>query len=67
VITQAVNLVIAQIINIISKWFHVFIQDRGAWKSNQTVLELYFWEYKLFVLPRRDSNTHHWYTASPIA
>jgi hypothetical protein len=38
-----------------------------VWKLNQTVLELYFWAVKFLFFPRRDLNSHHWYTATPIA
>ena len=35
-----------------------------VWKLNQTVLELDFWDLKFLFFPRRDLNSHHWYTAS---
>ena len=38
-----------------------------VWKLNQTVLELDFWAVKFVFFPRRDLNSHHWYTAAPIA
>ena len=39
-----------------------------VWKSNQTVLELDFWAVNFFLFfPRRDLNSHHSYTAAPIA
>jgi hypothetical protein len=38
-----------------------------VWKLNQTGLELDFWAVKFLFFPRRDLNSHHWYTAAPIA
>jgi hypothetical protein len=38
-----------------------------VWKLNQTVLELDFWAVKFLFFPQRDLNSHHWYTAAPIA
>jgi hypothetical protein len=38
-----------------------------VWKLNQTVLELDFWAVKFLFFPRRDFNTHYWYTAAPFA
>jgi hypothetical protein len=38
-----------------------------VWKLNQTVLELDFWAVKFLFFPRRDLNSHHWYTAAPFA
>ena len=37
-----------------------------VWKLNQTVLELDFWAVKFLFFPRRDLNSHHWYTAAPF-
>jgi hypothetical protein len=37
-----------------------------VWKLNQTVLELDFRAVKFLFFPRRDLNSHHWYTAAPI-
>ena len=37
------------------------------WKLNSTVLELDLWADKLLFFPRRDLNSHRWYTASPFA
>ena len=34
-----------------------------VWKLNQTVLELDFRAVKVLFFPRRDLNSHHWYTA----
>ena len=34
-----------------------------VWKLNQTVLEFDFWAVKFLFFPRRDLNSHHWYTA----
>ena len=34
-----------------------------VWELNQTVLELDFWAVKFVFFPRRDLNSHHWYTA----
>jgi uncharacterized membrane protein YgaE (UPF0421/DUF939 family) len=36
-------------------------------KLNQTVLELDFRAVKFLFFPRRDLNSHHWYTAAPFA
>ena len=36
-----------------------------AWKLNQTVLELDLWAVNFLFFPRRDLNSHHWYTAAP--
>jgi hypothetical protein len=36
-------------------------------KFNPTVLKLDAWDDKCFVLPRRDFNSHHWYTAASVA
>ena len=38
-----------------------------VWKLNQTVLELDFRAVKFLFFPRRDLNSHHWYTAAPFA
>ena len=38
-----------------------------VWKLNQTVLELYLRAVKFLFFPRRDLNSHHWYTAAPFA
>jgi hypothetical protein len=38
-----------------------------VWKLNQAVLELYFRAVKSVFFPRRDLNSHHWYTAAPFA
>jgi hypothetical protein len=38
-----------------------------VWKLNQTVLESDFWAFKFLFFPRRDLNSHHWYTAAPFA
>ena len=38
-----------------------------VWKLNQAVLELDFWADKVLFFPRRDLNSHHWYTSAPIA
>ena len=38
-----------------------------VWKLNQTVLELDLWTDKFLFFPRQDLNSHHWYTAAPIA
>jgi hypothetical protein len=35
-----------------------------VWNLNQTVLELDFWAVKFLFFPRRDLNSHHWYTAA---
>ena len=37
-----------------------------VWKLNPTVLELDLWVDKFLFFPRRDLNSHHWYTAAPI-
>jgi hypothetical protein len=37
-----------------------------VWKLNQTVLELYFRAVKFLFFPRRNLNSHHWYTAAPF-
>jgi hypothetical protein len=37
-----------------------------VWKLNQTVLELDFWAVNFLFFPRRDLNSHHWYTAAPL-
>jgi hypothetical protein len=41
--------------------------DMYVWKLNQAVLELDLWADKFLFFPRRDLNSHHWYTAAPIA
>ena len=38
-----------------------------VWKLNQIVLELDLWAVKFVYFPRRDLNSHYWYTAAPIA
>ena len=38
-----------------------------VWKLNQTVLELDIWAVKFLFFPRWDLDSHHWYTATPIA
>ena len=38
-----------------------------VWKLRQTVLELDLWAVKFLFFPRRDLNSHHWYTAPPFA
>jgi hypothetical protein len=38
-----------------------------VWKLNQTVLELDFRAVNFLFFPRRDLNSHHWYTAAPFA
>ena len=43
---------------------HIYIY---VWKLNQTVLELDLWADKFLFFHRRDLNSHHWYTAAPIA
>ena len=43
---------------------HMYIY---VWKLNQTVLELDLRAVKFLFFPRRDLNSHHWYTAAPFA
>ena len=45
----------------------IYIYIIYVWKLNQTVLELDFWAVKLLFFPRRDLNSHHWYTVAPFA
>ena len=44
--------------------FYIYIY---VWKLNQTVLELDFRAVKFLFFPRRDLNSHHWFTAAPFA
>jgi hypothetical protein len=45
----------------------IIIKSKVLWKLNQTVLELDLWADTFLFFPRRDLNSHHWYTAAPIA
>jgi hypothetical protein len=38
-----------------------------VWKLNQPALELDFRAVNFLFFPRRDLNSHHWYTAAPFA
>ena len=39
----------------------------SVWKLNQTELKLDLWVDNFLFFPRRDLNSHHWYTATSIA
>ena len=47
-----------------SNWWRIY---KYVWKLKPTVLELYLWADKLLFFSRRDLNSHHRYTAAPIA
>jgi hypothetical protein len=52
----------------VTRYVHVTYEySIYVWKLNQTVLELDFWADNFLFFPRRDLNSHHWYTAAPIA
>ena len=55
------------ILVIIDNIFHDVWICIYVWKLNQTVFEIDFWAVKFLVFPWRDLNSHHWYTAAPIA
>ena len=48
--------------NLLDVYIYIYV-----WKLNQTVLELDFRAVKFLFFPRRDLNTHHWYTTAPFA
>jgi hypothetical protein len=55
--------------NIIKKikyiFFYIYMYIY-IWKLNQTVLELDYRAVNFLFFPRRDLNSHHWYTAPPF-
>ena len=52
------------ILNVLNRCWDIYIY---VWKLNQTVLELDFRAVKFLFFPRRDLNSHHWYTAAQFA